>query len=69
MAVILATIIVLAVFFIIAGALTNKPKKGKKTNMFKALGTLSYGGCLLVVIIVVFLGLIVAFVSGVLNTI
>lgn len=69
MAVILATIIVLAVFFIVAGALTNKPKKGKKTNTFKALGTLSYGGCLLFVIVVVFLGLIIGFISGVLNII
>lgn len=67
MAVILATIIVLATFFIVAGALTNKRKKGEKVSTFKILGTLGYGGCLLVVLVIIVSGLIVGLVSGVLN--
>lgn len=68
MAAILATIIVLATFFIVAGALTNKPNKGgRKVSTFKALSTLSFGGCLLVVLVIMVLGLVIGLVSGVLN--
>lgn len=67
MAAILATIIVLVTFFIVAGALTNKTKKGEKVCTFRALGTLSYGGCLLVVLITIVFCLVVGLISGVLN--
>lgn len=59
MATILAIIIVLVVFFIISGMLNHDTKKGEKISTFKVLSTLSYGGCLLAVIVIIVLCLVV----------
>lgn len=59
MATILAVIIVLVAFFIISGMLNHDTKKGEKISTFKALSTLSYGGCLLVVIVIIVLCLVI----------
>lgn len=59
MIVILSTIIVLVTFFIISGMFNNDTKKGEKTSTFKALGILSYGGCLFAVLIVMVLCLVI----------
>ena len=67
MAIILATIIVLVVFFIISGMLNHNTKKGEKISTFKAISTLSYGGCLLTVLIVIVLCLVIVGLNFVVN--
>lgn len=67
MMVILATIIVLGVFFIISGMFNHDTKKGEKISTFKALGILSYGGCLLAVLIIIVLCLVIVGLNFVVN--
>lgn len=67
MMVILATIIVLVVFFIISGMFNHDAKKGEKISTFKALGILSYGGCLLAVLIIIVLCLVIVGLNFVVN--
>lgn len=67
MMVILATIIVLVVFFIISGMFNHDTKKGEKISTFKAFGILSYGGCLLAVLIIIVLCLVIVGLNFVVN--
>ena len=67
MMVILATIIVLVVFFIISGMFNHDTKKGETISTFKALGILSYGGCLLAVLIIIVLCLVIVGLNFVVN--